>query len=175
MTRWPNREQREAIEIAGFIEAYSRLPGTVLLEVVRRGDAPDYVVRDPQTGEEYGVELTSSYLDDRSVPDVHMRAENGPVTITYDEAKLEEYRGRLVGAVFDKICSAHKGYDRSRPLMLGVYVNEYISIYMSAAEIQALVGRYNTVFNSMAPFSCVVFWNLANGGVVCAKPGGHGV
>ena len=58
MTRWPNREEREAFEITGFIEAYSRLPGSVQLEVVKTGDKPDYIVRDPRTRQEYGVELT---------------------------------------------------------------------------------------------------------------------
>jgi hypothetical protein len=170
LTRWPNREEREAFEIAGFISAYSRLPGTVQLEVVRKTDKPDYVVRDVTTGQEYGVELTSVYLDHRSVPDVHMSDERDPVWLPDDDAQLEKYRSRLAGAVLDKICKARQGYDRSRPLILGVYVNEYISIYMPAVEIQAFVNRYDGLFEAMAPFSQVVFWNLPNDGVVCAKP-----
>lgn len=170
MTSWPNRELREGLEITDFIAAYSGLPGSVRLEVVRKGEMPDYVVRDVQTGQEYGVELTSVYLDDRSVPDAHMRNEPDPVWIPDDEAQLEKYRTRLVGAIIDKICKARKGYDRSRPLILSVYVNEYISIYMRASEVQAFVRRYDGVFEGMAPFSRVVFWNLPNGEVVCVKP-----
>ena len=170
MERWPRKEQREALEISGFIAAYSRLPGSVQLEVVQKGEMPDYVVRDARTGQEYGVELTSVYLDDRSVPDVHMRDEQDHVWIPDDETQLEKYRSRLVGAVLDKICKARKDYDHSRPLILGVYVNEYISIYMRASEVQALIKRYDGVFEAMAPFSRVVFWNLPNSKVVCAKP-----
>lgn len=165
--RWPNGEEREAFEIAGFIAAYS---GLVQLEVVRKGDKPDYVVRDVRTGQEYGVELTSVYLDDRSVPDIHMRDEPDPVWIPDDETQLEKYRSRLAGKVLDKICKARQGYDRSRPLILGVYVNEYISIYMPAAEIQAFLKRYDGLFEAMAPFSRIVFWNLPNREVVCALP-----
>ncbi len=170
MTRWPNRDEREAFEIDGFIAAYSRLPGSVQLEVVQNRDRPDYIVRDVGTGKEYGVELTSVYLDDRSVPDVHMRDETGPEWIPDDEAELEKYRTRLAGSVLDKICKARQGYDCSRPLILGVYVNEYISIYMQASEVQAFVKRYDGLFEAMAPFGQVVFWNLANDGVLCVKP-----
>jgi hypothetical protein len=141
--------------------------------VVQAADKPDCVVRDVRTGQEYGVELTSVYLDDRSVPDVHMREEQGPTWIPDDETLLEKYRSRLAGAVLDKICKARQGYDRSRSLILGVYVNEYISIYMPASEVQAFVKRYDGLFEVMAPFSRIVFWNLPNGDVVCAKASGN--
>jgi hypothetical protein len=170
MMRWPNREEREAFEIGGFVEAYSRLTGSGQLEVVHKGDRPDYVVRDVHTRQEYGVELTSVYLDDRSVPDIHMRDEPEPVWIPDDEAELEKYRSRLAGAVLDKICKARQGYDLARPLILGVYVNEYISIYMLASEMRTFVKRYDGLFEAMAPFSRIVFWNLPNGEVVCARP-----
>lgn len=175
MTHWPKKEPREGLEIAGFIAAYSRLSGTVQFEVMRKGEKPDYIVRDVQTGQQYGVELTSVYLDDRSVPDEHMRDDPDHVTIPDDKAQLEAYRTRLVGAILDKICKARKGYDTSLPLILSVYVNEYISIYMPGSEVQAFVNRYDGVFENMAPFSKVVFWNLPNGDVVCAKPSGHNV
>jgi hypothetical protein len=136
VTRWPNRDEREAVEIGRFIAAYSRLPGCVQLEVVQKRDKPDHIVRDVRTGQEYGVELTSVYLDDRSVPDVHMRDEAISVWIPDDAAELEKYRSRLAGAVLDKICKARHGYDLSRPLILGVYVNEYISIYMPALRFR---------------------------------------
>lgn len=175
-TTWPRRTaEREQLEISGFIEAYARLPGSLQLEVVTKGEMPDYVVKDIHTGQEYGVELTSVYLNDRSVPDLHMRDESEPVSIPYDEVQLEKYRNRLVGAVVDKICKARKSYDRSRPLLLGVYVNEYISIHMPASEVRALVKRYDGLFQAMAPFSGVVFWNLPNGEAICAKPSGGNV
>ena len=174
MTQWPKKQEREEFEIAGFIAAYSRLPGAVQFEVVRKGEMPDYVVKDLRTGQEYGVELTSVYVDDRSVPDLHMRDEPDPVWMPPDEAELERYRTRLVGAIRDKICKARKGYDRSRPLILAIYVNEYVSIYLPTLEVQELVRRYDDLFEAMAPFDQVVFWNLPDG-VVCAKPSGNNV
>lgn len=170
MTRWPRGPEREALEITGFIEAYRRLPGSRQLEVIAKGKMPDYVVKDVRSGQEYGVELTSVYLDDRSVPDEHMRDHIRPVSIPYDEADLERYRTRLVGAIIAKICKARKDYDRARPLILAIYVNEYISIYLRERELEEFVRRYDGLFEAMTPFNEVVFWNLPNGGVFRATP-----
>lgn len=170
MTEWPKKVEREGLEITGFIAAYGRLPGSRHLEVVTKGEKPDYIVKDLRTGQEYGVELTSVYVDDRSVPDLHMRDEVSAVSIPYDERELERYRTRLAGAIIDKICKARKGYDRTRPLILAIYVNEYISIYLREAELQQFVGRYAGLFEAMTPFTEVVFWNLPNDGVFRATP-----
>ena len=168
---WPKKTEREKFQIDGFIEAYARLPEGKQLQVVSKGESPDFVVRDKQTNDDYGVELTSVYLNDRSVPDIHMRDEPGVVDITYDRDELEKYVKRLVSAVSDKVCKARKGYDSSRPLILAIYVNEYISIYLGKDELEELVRRYEGVFDAVAPFSEVVFWNLGNGGVFTVKPG----
>ena len=74
---WPNKAQRENYEINGFIEAYSRLPESRKFEIVLKGDKPDYILKDAKTGDEYGVEVTSVYQNDRSVPDAHMRDKRG--------------------------------------------------------------------------------------------------
>lgn len=175
MTQWPKKDNREELEIAGFIAAYRRLADAVPLEVVRKGEKPDYVVRDIRTGQEYGVELTSVYIDDRSVPDSHMHDDLDPVWMPPDEAELERYCTRLVGAIRDKICKARKGYDCSRPLILAIYVNEYISMYLPASEVQGLVRRHDSLFEAMAPFSQIVFWNLPNREVVRATPSRNSV
>ena len=140
------------------------------LEVVSKGDMPDYVVRDVCSGQEYGVELTSVYLDDRSVPDIHMRDEAGAVPTPDDESELQRYRTRLAGAIVDKICNARGGYDRTRPLILAIYVNEYISIFLRERELKEFVTRYDGLFEAMTPFNEIVFWNLPNGGVFRAMP-----
>lgn len=170
MTQWPQKADREELEIAGFIEAYGRLPGSREFVSVAKGEMPDYIVRDIRTGQEYGVELTSVYMDDRSVPDSHMRNEEGPVPIPDNADELERYRTRLVAAIIDKICKARKGYDRTRPLILAIYVNEYISIYLREAEFQQFAERYDGVFETMAPFSEIVFWNLPNAGAFRVTP-----
>lgn len=131
---------------------------------------PDYVVRDIETGEEYGVELTSVYLDDRSVPDHHILQQHGPVRIPDDGAELERYLDRLVDAVATKINKARKGYRQDRPLILSVFINEYISIWLDCVELDRFVNRHDSFFDGMTPFQEVVFWNLSNGGVLSAKP-----
>lgn len=175
MKQWPKKGEREQLEISGFIAAYRQLPASVQFEVVRKGEMPDYVVRDVVSGQEYGVELTSVYIDDRSVPDVHMRDEPDAVWLPPAAGELERYRTRLIDAIRGKICKARKGYDRARPLILAVYVNEYASMYLSVLEVDRLVKRYDSVFEGMSPFSQIVFWNLPNSGVVCAKPSGKTV
>lgn len=157
------------MEITGFIEAYARLPEACKFSVVSKGETPDYVVKDLSTGEEYVIELTSVYLNDRSVPDIHMRDHKSPVNIPYDEELIEQYTKRLIAAIIEKICKARKGYDSSRPLILAIYINEYIAIYLNKPELETLVHRYEGLFDAMTPFTEIVFWNLGNGGVFQIK------
>jgi len=168
--KWPNKEEREHFEINEFIEAYARLPEARQFEVVSKGESPDYIVKASDTGEEYGVELTSVYLNNRSVPDEHMPDHEGVVDIPYDEEKIEQYIKRLVAAIIEKVCKARKGYDPSCPLILAIYVNEYIAIYLNKRELEAFVHRYEGLFDAMIPFTEIVFWNLGNGGVFQVKP-----
>lgn len=170
---WPDRDGREGFEIAGFVEAYARLPGSSRLSIVSKGDKPDFVVREATTGREFGVELTAVYIDNRSVPDVHMvdgDPPEEPLGIPYDKEQLEKYQGRLISAIQDKIEKARRGYDLTRPLILAIYVNEYIGIYLGQPELDALVSRNESFFDDMTPFSEVVFWSLPNGGVFRVRP-----
>lgn len=150
--KWPNKAKREEFEINGFIDAYARLPEERKLEVVSKGETPDYIVRDVSTGEEFGVELTSVYRDDRSVPDVHMRDTEGWVEIPCSREQLEQYPKRLIGAVIKKVCKARKGYTTTKPLLLAIYINEYIAIYLGKSELEGLVQRYEGVFDAVDPF-----------------------
>ena len=159
---WPKKDKREKLEIHGFIEAYALLPEPRKFQVVIKRDKPDYFVRDVATDEEFGVELTSAYMDNRSVPDVHMREEEGFVDTPYNKEVLKQYKKILIGKIIEKICKARKSYDTKRPLILAIYVNEYISIYLSNSELEAFVQRYEGVFDSMAPFSEIVFWKWGN-------------
>ncbi len=52
-------------------------------------ETPDYFLKDNLTGEVYGIELPSVYLDDRSVPEKHMKPVSGTVEIPYDPAAIE--------------------------------------------------------------------------------------
>lgn len=168
--KWPNKAGREEFEIGGFIEAYVRLPESRQFEVVSKEETPDYLVKDTNSGQEYGVELTAVYQNDRSVPDVHMKDEKGVVDIPYDKDEIEGYIKRLIAAVMEKVCKARKGYDLSRPLILAIYVNEYIAIYLGKSEFEEIVRRYAGVFDTVEPFTEVVFWNLGNGGIFRVRP-----
>ena len=127
--------------------------------------------KDTKTEKCFGVELMSVYLDDRSVPDVHMKVINGSelTMIPCETNKIEDYKERMLEAVAEKISKAVK-YDKSFPLILSVYVNEYISIFMDERKFQSLVEANESLFDSMEPFSEIVFWPLPNGGVFSVKP-----
>jgi len=168
--RWPEKSERENFQILGFIEAYERLPEARHFEVVAKGENPDYIVRDKLSNEEYGVEVTAVYLDDRSVPDFHMREEERCSEIPYDKNELEKYKERLIDAITEKVCKARKGYDTSRPLILSIYVNEYISIYLGQEECEEILRSNEEVLDTMTPFAEVVFWNLVNNDVFCVRP-----
>lgn len=167
---WPDRNGREVFEISGFIEAYARLPGSPKLSIVSKGDKPDFVVREATTGQEFGVELTAVYINDRSVPDVHM-VDNEPDE--FNKEQFEKYQLRLISAIRDKVGKARRGYVVSRPLILSIYVNEYIGIHLGQPELDALVSCYEPLFDDMAPFSEVVFWALANDEVFRVRPSSH--
>lgn len=171
--QWPDKASRENFEIDGFIKAYAKLKGSRKLSIVERGERPDFVVKEMATGEEFGVELTSVYSNDRSVPNVHMV--NVPagelVEIPYNAQELQAYEARLISATADKVRKARAGYDISRPLILSVYINEYVSIYMGKPELDDLVRRHQSFFDEMAPFAEVVFWNLGNRDVYQIRPG----
>jgi hypothetical protein len=166
-TDWPDKAQREQWEIQGFLRAYEKLTNRRTLEIVSRGDRPDYVVVDRTTGAEFGVELTSTYLDDRSVPDTHKVLHSGPVHIPFDQRELDRYKQRLVDTVKTKVQQARRGYDASRPLILSVYVNEYISIYLKRNDWEEINEE---LFDEMSPFVEVVFWNLPKDDVFSVRP-----
>lgn len=159
---WPNRDSRERWEAEEFIRLYRRLRDRSF-EIVSKGERPDWILRDRHTDACAGLELTSVYLDDRSVPDVHMIP--GDATIPFDEHRLHLYELRLVDAVVGKVHKARSGYSTISPLILSVYVNEYDSIHMMPRDWEALVRRHEAVFDDVRPFSEVVFWPLGNDGV----------
>jgi len=163
------------MEIRGFVQSYQATHKAVELEIIRKGEKPDYVVKDKQSGEEIGVELTSVYLNDRSVPDEHIPPIPETLTtvgIPHNAVEIEEYKKRLIEAIKAKIEKAKNGYDLSRKLLLSIHVNEYRAIFIDTKEEwQKFVSDNEPVFDAMHPFAEIVFWNLANGGVFCVRPG----
>ena len=165
MKNWPDKEQRERFEINGFISAYKKLDHGRSFKIVSEQDKPDYIVQDTNTGEEFGVELTSVYLNDRSVPDEHRKPHNGPVDITHNPEEIKNYKSRMIKAIQDKNNKAKK-FDRTNPLILAIYINEYCAIFMDEVkEWEQFVKDNEWIFNGASSFSEIVFWNLPNNGV----------
>ena len=161
-TKWPKKTEREQFEISKFISSYACLPKGRSFVVYSKQETPDYLIKDSNTGEIYGIELTSVYLDDRSVPDEHMKPIDGWVEIPDDPTAIENHKSRLIETIEKKVQKARKHYDTTYPLILAVYINEYISIYMEKTDWEDLVRANESVFDDIEPFSEIVLWNLAN-------------
>ena len=155
---WPSKNDRENYEIEGFIESYKRLSHGRNFVIEIEGEKPDRIVRDTDTNEKFGVELTSVYLDDRSVPDFHMKEENISVPFELDQIKL--YEKRILEKIVEKVYKAKRFYKRDFPLILSVYVNEYISVRMGIDYWRTFASRYYILFDCFAPFEEIVFWPL---------------
>jgi hypothetical protein len=171
---WPKKNDREEIEISKFISAYANIHKGRILVVHSKQETPDYFLKDSMTGEVFGVELTSVYLDDRSVPDKHMKPINGSEEIPYDHAAIDLHNSRLISTIKSKIQKARRHFDTLHPLILAVYINEYVSIYIENADFENLVRANETLFDGMEPFSEIVLWNLANDSAMSITPSRHG-
>jgi hypothetical protein len=169
-SQWPHKSEREQFEISKFISAYSKFPHGRMFVIDSKQETPDYFLKDSNTGDIYGVELTSVYKNDRSVPDEHMKPINGWEDIPDDPILLAKHNQRLIETVKIKVQKARKHYDTSYPLILAVYINEYISIYMEESDWGELVSKNENVFDDMAPFSEIVLWNLGNDSAMSITP-----
>ena len=159
-SQWPQKNEREKFEILEFISAYSQLPHGRTFVIDSKQEMPDYFLKDSRTGEIYAVELTSVYINDRSVPDEHMKPINGWEEIPDDPIALEKHNQKLIEIIKTKVKKARKQYDTSHPLILAVYINEYITIYMEEGDWEELEIANEHVFNDMAPFTEIVLLNL---------------
>lgn len=162
---WPNRQEREDKELEYFLDSWSASDPSLArgdLVCVSRRERPDRIVRHERTGEEYGVELTSVYLDDRSVIDHHrmVTSEMYPWFI-HDPAKIRDYLRRVAETVQEKVDKA-QSYDSQRYLMLAVYLNERILSPDFEKELQDFTRRHQA-FQRIAPFERIVFTGIGHG------------
>ena len=158
-SNWPDKKSREDFEISAFIKAYKRLPHGKNFSIESRREGPDFILTDKISGIKVGVELTSVYMNDRSVPDKHIS------NIPEDKEELEAYKKRIVAAIKNKIKKARKNYVKDIPLILSIYINEYISIYLTSSDLEVFVEDNHDIFNDITPFSEIVLWNLMDSGV----------
>ena len=165
---WP-RDNREELEIDGFINLFKKPPISREFRIIEdrtKQQGPDYFVEDVKTKEHFGIELTSVYSSDRSVPNEHMNSIKSG--IHDNSVEIERYKKRIIEQVLIKISKAKKGYDLRYPLILSVYINEFISIHIDRNEFQLFLEDNEATFDSIDPFSGVFFWPIGSGN--CAKP-----
>lgn len=168
---WPSKEEREAYEINGFIEHYKKLPEGRDLVVLEKREKPDYLVTDRTSREVFGVELTSAYLSDISVPNEHLKTLNGKSEyIPFNRKEIEQFKIRLLEAVKVKVNKANTSYDLRYPLILSVYVNEYRSIFMDRTEWERFIKDNEAEFDAMQTFKQIFFWSLVNGDALLVTP-----
>jgi hypothetical protein len=164
---WPNKKDRENFEIKGFIDSYKKLKHGRNFIVTDEREKPDRIVKDELTGEKFGIELTSEYLNDRSVPDKHVS--NKSEYILENQQNTDAYESRILDRVSEKIAKAQNGYDLNYPLILSVYMNEYETIFMNEDYWRDFAKRHESFFDSIAPFVEIVFWPLPNDLVVSVR------
>jgi hypothetical protein len=167
---WRNRDFRELFEINEFINHFKRLH-EIQLFIHAKSEKPDYFLQINNTKDLVGVELTSVYISNYSVPHFHMKDEFE--CIPYDEEKLFLYGQRIINAIKTKVQKATAGYDKTYPLYLSVYINEYISVYMDKEYWLNLINHNKTDFTNIQPFDEVLFWPLANNNALSIKPNGN--
>ena len=168
--RWPDKSERENYEIEEFTTHYERLYPGSKLKIIEKRERPDFFVKDLTSGDVFGVELTSVYLSDDSVPKRHMPDEEFK-EIPWRREITEASGHRLVEAVREKVIKARQGYDTTHPLILSVYANEYECIHMDKEDWESLVKINEQTFDNIAPFNEFVLWPLQNGLVISVKPG----
>ena len=168
---WSSKDEREAYEINGFIEHYKRLPEGRDFVVLEKREKPDYFVTDRTSRENFGVELTSAYLSDSSVPNEHLKTLNGKLeNIPFNREEIEHFKMRLLEAVKVKVNKAILSYDLRYPLILSIYVNEYRSIFMDRKEWERFIKENEAKFDAMHPFKQIFFWSLVNGDALLVTP-----
>lgn len=161
---WQDKTKREHWEIQEFIKHYKRLPHGRSFEIHQRLDehksGPDYLVRDISTDELFGVELTSVYSDDKSVLRNHINHREGMRSIPYDPQEIKKYMQRVLDRIAQKVTAARSNYDTSFPLIMSIYINEYLSIYISDKDWISFFNENEKFFDSISPFQEIVLWPL---------------
>ena len=163
---WPlDEEERKDREMEYCFRSWSASDSSLDrgdLVCVSRGEMPDRAVRNERTGEEYGVELTSVCLHDRSVMD-HHRVPTSEMKPRFmdDPEKVRDYLRCIAKKVREKVGKA-RSYDHRRDLILAVHLNERILSPDFTGELQEFIRRHQA-FRRIAPFARVVFTGNGHG------------
>jgi hypothetical protein len=167
MKPWPSRDERQQIELVTLIKGYRTLGWGGEIELVKWRERPDCEVRDVKTGQVFGLELTSVFLDDKRVESFRRDG----IKIPYPTSGLLDiYQARLIQKVREKVEKARSGYEIYSRMMLSIYVADVIAIHLKFIEDwHNFHEYYRSDFENIQPFSEVVFCNLANGEIFATK------
>jgi len=172
MIKWPNKTRRQELELMRFVELYRKLPHGQKLElIVADRERPDCIVKAKPGNQEFGVELTSVYMSNTSVPNHHLKNASECATFKLDESLIPVYQKRMAEKVQEKK-ELGKSYDLSRPLLLSVFANDHMSLEMGKSDWLVLPKIFPDVFLDIAPFKEIVFWSMADGHVLSVQSGG---
>jgi hypothetical protein len=184
---WPKKVERERQELRWFLRDYAKLSWSPPVSVERwpsdDNTSPDAVLRNLRDGGLVGVELTSVYVSDKSVPRVH-QAPMPPMTLDENLQRngerygaetigneIERYRKRLVAQVRRKLTKRYAPCDN---LILGVFVAEtYLALYFSGrSQWLEWSEQFRREVASILPFSEIVLFGLANEHVLGMRSAG---
>ena len=163
---WPSdKKDREDKELEYFFHSWIASDSSLSdgdLVCIGSRERPDRIVRNRKTGKEYGVELTSVYLDDKSVIDRHrlLTSRMKPEPLLYPE-DVDNYLPRIAKKVQEKVDKA-QSYDNQRDLILAVYLNEWILSPDFEDELRNFMRRH-PAFRDVAPFVRIVFTGIDDG------------
>ena len=148
-----NKDLRQDLEIDMFLKEYNKNHNSDF-RVFQKRDKPDYLIKD-SSGTILGVELSSVYMNDRTVVDEHLRED--PTDIPYDSDTHQNIRNnyfrRIVDKIKDKANKIDTGqYDISYLIILSLYLNDYYTIHIDNSEWQLFIEMNNHIFSNSKEF-----------------------
>ncbi|WNO10502.1 hypothetical protein [Teredinibacter sp. KSP-S5-2] len=159
--KWPTKEERENWEIENFISHYHSIVGGEKLKIYSRGERPDFVLLSESNNQKYGVELTSVYMNNRSVPDHHIPDIESYKHNPYGgEDNIEKYKCKVLKSIRNKNKLALTGYSTENPLILSVYINELLSMLIGSEEWSCFFLDNGFDIDETI-FSSIILWPIA--------------
>jgi hypothetical protein len=157
---WPTKNEREQWEINKALFYLSAQKGFGKLQIESKRERPDYEVKELGSGRLIGVELTSVYVSNRSVPDRHIGP--GNKWMPPNNEIRQTYFDRIIKAIMKKVALAKKGYDIYETMVLSLYINEYEDIYNDESDWKKWAKENDDILNNISPFTHIIFWPLIN-------------
>ena len=152
-----NTKEREASEVELFLNEYNSIEPGGPWVVSSHQDRPDFIIASPLPSEKRSVELTSVYVNDKSVIRDHVRRVAGPIAIPHDARQIERYKRRIVQAI-EKKCHSFKDGLGPNLAILSLYLNEYIAIHLAEEDVLELLRLHLPRVARNGPFHQIVLW-----------------